>query len=138
MKHDNLLAGLRKLVVAAGLATLGSVLVFTISFAQSSANCRAYAEDYSLRYSAPWAALNFNIGGGAPALVRWPPIGPAPFNSPPSSTTPTHAACAVGGRKRTWSERSSPAPLLESPEPVRLVLVLVIGAGGREQGDPGR
>jgi hypothetical protein len=63
MKHDNLLAGLRKLVVAAGLATLGSVLVFTISFAQSSANCRAYAEDYSVRYSAPWARLNFNIGG---------------------------------------------------------------------------
>jgi hypothetical protein len=39
-------------------------------------------------------------GGGAPALVRWPPTDPAPFNSPPSSTTPTHAACAVDGRKR--------------------------------------
>ena len=47
MKHDNLLAGWRRLVVAAGLATLGSVLVITTSFAQSSANCRAYAEDYS-------------------------------------------------------------------------------------------
>jgi hypothetical protein len=47
MKHDNLLAGWRKLVVAAGLATLGSVLVITTSFAQPSANCRAYAEDYS-------------------------------------------------------------------------------------------
>ena|SRR6185437_7368524 len=62
MKHDNLWSGWRKLIVAAGLATLGSsVLVITSSFAQSSANCRAYAEDYSLRYSAPrW---NFNIGG---------------------------------------------------------------------------
>jgi hypothetical protein len=63
MKHGNLSAGWRELVVAAGLATLGSVLVITTSFAQSSANCRAYAEDYSLRYSAPWARLNFNIGG---------------------------------------------------------------------------
>ena len=50
MKHDNLLAGWRRLVVAAGLATLGSVLVITTSFAQSSANCRAYARGllYSL------------------------------------------------------------------------------------------
>jgi len=63
MKHDNLLAGWRKLIVAAGLATLGSVLVITTSFAQPSANCRAYAEDYSLRYSTPWARLNFNVGG---------------------------------------------------------------------------
>jgi hypothetical protein len=63
MKHDNLLVGWRKLVVAAGLATLGSVIVITSSFAQSSANCRAYAEDYSLRYSSPWASLNFGIGG---------------------------------------------------------------------------
>jgi hypothetical protein len=62
MTHDNLRAGLRRLVVAAGLATLGSsVLVITSSFAQSSETCRAYAEDYSLRYSAPmW---NFNMGG---------------------------------------------------------------------------
>ena len=45
MKHDNSLAGWRRLVVAAGLATLGSVLVVTTSFAQSSANCRAYAKD---------------------------------------------------------------------------------------------
>jgi hypothetical protein len=63
MKHDNVLTGWRKLVVAAGLATLGSVLVITTSSAQSSADCRAYAEDYSLRYSAPWATSNFNIGG---------------------------------------------------------------------------
>jgi hypothetical protein len=93
-------------LVAAGLATVGSVLVITTSFAQSSANCRAYAEDYSLRYSAPWATLNFNVGGGAPALVRWPPIGPAPFNSPPSSTAPTHAAWAVDGRKEIHSSRA--------------------------------
>jgi hypothetical protein len=63
MKHDNLLARWRKLVVTACLAMLGSMLVITISFAQSSANCRAYAEDYSLRYSAPWSTLNFNVGG---------------------------------------------------------------------------
>src|ERR1700730_16380594 len=62
MKHDNLLARWRKLAVTACLAMLGS-LVITISFAQSSANCRAYAEDYSLRYSAPWSTLNFNVGG---------------------------------------------------------------------------
>jgi len=42
----------RNLAVAGGIATLGSVLAITPSFAQSSANCRAYAEDYSLRYSA--------------------------------------------------------------------------------------
>ena len=63
MKHDNSLASWQKLVVAAGLGTLGSVLVITTSFARSSVNCRAYAEDCSLRYSAPWATLNFNIGG---------------------------------------------------------------------------
>jgi hypothetical protein len=63
MKHDNLLARWRKLVVTAGLSTLGSVLVITTSFAQSSVNCRAYAEDYSLRYSSPWSTLNFNVGG---------------------------------------------------------------------------
>ena len=72
MKHDNSLAGWRRLVVAAGLATLGSVLVVTTSFAQSSANCRAYAKDYSTRYSAPWATSNFNIGrrrAGASAVA---------------------------------------------------------------------
>ena len=53
----------RKLVVSAGLGMLGSLLVISSSFAQSSENCRAYAEDYSLRYSAPWASLNFGIGG---------------------------------------------------------------------------
>jgi hypothetical protein len=70
MKHQN--SGLRKLVAAVALATLGSVLAITTSFAQSSENCRAYAEDYSLRYSSPWATSNFNIGGrraGATALA---------------------------------------------------------------------
>jgi hypothetical protein len=61
MKHNKLLTGWRKLVVAVGLATLGSALTITTSFAQSSAGCRAYAEDYSLRYSTPW--WKFNIGG---------------------------------------------------------------------------
>ena len=72
MKHDNLLAGWIRLVVVAGFAILGSVLVVTASFAQSSANCRAYAKDYSTRYSAPWATSNFNIGrrrAGASALA---------------------------------------------------------------------
>jgi hypothetical protein len=70
MKHQN--SGLRKLVAAVALATLESLLVITTSFAQSSENCRAYAEDYSLRYSSPWATSNFNIGGrraGATALA---------------------------------------------------------------------
>jgi hypothetical protein len=39
-------------IVATGLATLGSVLAITTSFADTSANCRAYADDYSVRYSA--------------------------------------------------------------------------------------
>jgi len=42
----------RRFIVATGLATLGSVLAITASFADTSANCRAYAEDYSARYSA--------------------------------------------------------------------------------------
>ena len=70
MKHDNLLAGWRRLIVAAGLATLGFLLVTRTSVAQS--NCRAYAEDYSARYSTPWATSNFNIGrrrAGASALA---------------------------------------------------------------------
>lgn len=50
MTHQN--NGWRKLFVAAGLATLGSALAITASFADTSANCRAYAEDYSVRYSA--------------------------------------------------------------------------------------
>jgi hypothetical protein len=50
VKHQN--CGWRKLVVAAGLATLGSTLAITTSFAGTSADCRAYPEDYSLRYSA--------------------------------------------------------------------------------------
>jgi hypothetical protein len=41
----------KKLFVATGLATLGSVLAITTSFADTSASCRAYAEDYSVRYS---------------------------------------------------------------------------------------
>jgi hypothetical protein len=42
----------RRLVVAAVLTTVGSLLVVTTSFAQSPEGCRAYAEDYSYRYSA--------------------------------------------------------------------------------------
>jgi hypothetical protein len=48
--HD-LNYGWRKSFVAAGLATIGSLLAITTSFANTPANCRAYAEDYSLRYS---------------------------------------------------------------------------------------
>ena len=42
----------KKVFVASGLATLGSVLAITTSLADTSANCHAYAEDYSVRYSA--------------------------------------------------------------------------------------
>jgi hypothetical protein len=42
----------KKVVAAFGLATLGSVPAVTTSLADNSANCRAYAEDYSVRYSA--------------------------------------------------------------------------------------
>ena len=61
MKYQN--CGRRKLAVSAGLVMLGSLLAISTSFAQSPENCRAYAEDYSYRYSAPWASLNFGIGG---------------------------------------------------------------------------
>jgi hypothetical protein len=40
------------LFVASGLGALGSVLAITTSIADTSANCQAYAEDYSGRYSA--------------------------------------------------------------------------------------
>jgi hypothetical protein len=54
----------RRLVVAAVLAIVGSLLVATNSSAQSSEGCRAYAEDYSYRYSADsiWADV-FRIRG---------------------------------------------------------------------------
>jgi hypothetical protein len=70
MKHRNLLAGRRKLFVAIVLVTFGSALTTTTSFAQSSANCRAYAEDYSLRYSAgsAWGDA-FRILGGRRGAV---------------------------------------------------------------------
>jgi Glutaminase len=98
------LAGRRKLVVAAVLVTFGSALAITTSSAQSSANCRAYAEDYSLRYSAgsAWGDA-FRMGGGAAPLVRWPPIGRAAFKRLRSSTTLTHAACVADGREGTGS-----------------------------------
>jgi hypothetical protein len=62
MKREDLLARLQKLAVAAALGMLGSESVITAVSAQSSANCRAYAEDYSLRYSMH-ARSNFRIGG---------------------------------------------------------------------------
>jgi hypothetical protein len=52
MKHNNFVARQRMLFVATALATLGSVVVATTSFAQTSTGCRAYAEDYAERYSA--------------------------------------------------------------------------------------
>lgn len=52
MKHDNVLVRWRTLCFAAGLAMPGSLSIITTSFAQSSASCRAYAEDYAERYSA--------------------------------------------------------------------------------------
>jgi hypothetical protein len=41
------LARQRILFIATAFATLGSMLVATTSFAQSSTGCRAYAEDYA-------------------------------------------------------------------------------------------
>src|ERR1700744_4488528 len=52
MKRDNLVVRWRTLFFAAGLAIPGSLSMITTSFAQSSAGCRAYAEDYAQRYSA--------------------------------------------------------------------------------------
>jgi len=46
---NNFLARQRILFVATAFATLGSMLVATTSFAQSSTGCRAYAEDYAER-----------------------------------------------------------------------------------------
>jgi hypothetical protein len=63
MKHDNLLVRWRTLFFAAGLAMPGSLSMITTSFAQSSANCRAYAEDYAERYSAGSAwSYAFRVG----------------------------------------------------------------------------
>jgi hypothetical protein len=49
---NSFLARQRMLFVATAFATLGSMLVATTSFAQSSTGCRTYAEDYAERYSA--------------------------------------------------------------------------------------
>jgi hypothetical protein len=64
MKHDNVLVRWRTLFFAAGLAMPGSLSMITTSFAQSSAGCRAYAEDYAERYSAgrAWGDA-FRVGG---------------------------------------------------------------------------
>lgn len=66
MKHLN--CEWRRLVVAAVLAMVGSLLVITTSSAQSSEGCRAYAEDYSYRYSAGIA--QFERGTAADAERR--------------------------------------------------------------------
>jgi hypothetical protein len=64
MKHNKFLTRWRMLFVATALATLGSVLVATTSFAQLSTGCRAYAEDYAERYSAGSAFGDaFRVGG---------------------------------------------------------------------------
>jgi len=52
MKRNDFLARQGMLFVAIVFAMLGSMLVATISYAQSSTGCRAYAEDYAERYSA--------------------------------------------------------------------------------------
>jgi hypothetical protein len=44
---NKFLARQRILFVATAFSTLGSMLVATTSFAQSSTGCRAYAEDYA-------------------------------------------------------------------------------------------
>ena len=64
MKHDNSSVRWRALFFAAGLALPGTLSMITAAFAQSSASCRAYAEDYAERYSAgsAWGDA-FGIGG---------------------------------------------------------------------------
>ena len=64
MKHDNLSVRWRTLFFAAGLALSVTLPITTTAVAQSSANCRAYAEDYAERYSAgsAWGEAS-RIGG---------------------------------------------------------------------------
>ena len=59
----------RRLVVAAVLTMVGFLFVITTSSAQSSEGCRAYAEDYSYRYSADniWADV-FRVRGRRPTV----------------------------------------------------------------------
>ena len=58
-------------VTIAGMTALGSSLLITNAFAQSSDSCRAYAEDYSMRYSSPWATSTFRIGGTRAGVSAW-------------------------------------------------------------------
>ena len=51
MTHHKLFAGWPKLVVMAGLLTLGFALPMSTAFAASSSFCRTYANDYADRYS---------------------------------------------------------------------------------------
>ena len=57
-------SGSRRFIVAMGLAALGSSLVIAPCFAQSSETCRAYAEDYSNRYSADSILGQAILAGG--------------------------------------------------------------------------
>ena len=98
MKHNKFLTRWRMLFVAAGLTTLGSVLVVTTSFAQSSTGCRAYAEDYAERYSAG-SATPFASGGDPAPLVQWRPAQRVDFASQRLLTMHTHDACKTDGRE---------------------------------------
>ena len=100
MKQNNLLTGWRKLVVAVGFSDAWIIrasdhnLLRLIFGGLSCLRRRLLSSLFD-------TMVEFqHWGGGAPALLRWPPIGTAPFNSPPSSTTPTHAVCAVDGHRR--------------------------------------
>jgi hypothetical protein len=108
MKHHNLLVRWRTLFFAACLAMPGSLSMITTSFALSSANCCAYAEDYAEHFqpAVRGATLSASEDNAArPGL--WLPIEGADFKSRRSSRTLTHAACTIVGREADRSSRST-------------------------------
>jgi hypothetical protein len=70
MKRDNLLVRSRTLLFAVGLTSSGSLSMITTAFAQTSASCHAYAEDYAERYSAGSAWGDAFRMGGRPSAGR--------------------------------------------------------------------
>ena len=89
----------KKVFVASGLAALGSVLAITTSLADTSANCRAYAEDHSVRIQQPAFGTTFSASMGDLPVVRWLPTGRDDYKDLHSSTALTHIACRIDGRE---------------------------------------
>ena len=57
------------------------------------------------------------LGVGEPALLRWPPIDLAPFNSPRSLAAPMHAACVLYGREGNSSSQPHSMCRIDEGEP---------------------